>query len=165
MNSFCIKLLDNFVYKGHTCMTFPALHKSLYDYMKSRQFVPLSLYAIQEYSRQILSGIAYIHSRGVIHTDIKPENIMLENDTDYRVVIIDFGSAVFKDGFHPPVVSTRHYRAPEVLLELGWSYSIDLVKLLLLILMKYSLGCMLAELRTGEALFQTHEKYVPFSQI
>uniref|UniRef100_A0A0D9XZ46 Protein kinase domain-containing protein n=1 Tax=Leersia perrieri TaxID=77586 RepID=A0A0D9XZ46_9ORYZ len=45
------------------------------------------------------------------------------------------------------VVSTRHYRAPEVILGLGWSYPCDI----------WSVGCILVELCTGEALFQTHE--------
>jgi len=45
------------------------------------------------------------------------------------------------------VVSTRHYRAPEVILGLPWSYPCDL----------WSLGCILAELLSGDALFQTHE--------
>lgn len=44
-------------------------------------------------------------------------------------------------------VSTRHYRAPEVILGLGWSFPCDL----------WSVGCILAELATGDALFQTHE--------
>ena len=65
--------------------------------------------------------------------------------TDIRV--IDFGSATFEDGYHSSVVSTRHYRAPEVILGLGWSFPCDL----------WSVGCILAELATGDALFQTHE--------
>jgi dual-specificity kinase len=44
-------------------------------------------------------------------------------------------------------VSTRHYRAPEVLLGMGWSFPCDV----------WSVGCILVELYTGEALFQTHD--------
>ena len=44
-------------------------------------------------------------------------------------------------------MSTRHYRAPEVILGLGWSFPCDL----------WSAGCILVELATGDALFQTHE--------
>ena len=63
------------------------------------------------------------------------------------VRVIDFGSATFDDAHHSAVVSTRHYRAPEVILGLGWSYPADL----------WSAGCILVELATGDALFQTHE--------
>jgi len=45
------------------------------------------------------------------------------------------------------VVSTRHYRAPEIILGIGWSYPCDL----------WSIGCILVEFFTGDALFQTHD--------
>lgn len=61
--------------------------------------------------------------------------------------LIDFGSATWEAQYHSSVVSTRHYRAPEVILGLPWSYPCD----------AWSVGCILAELLTGDALFQTHE--------
>jgi serine/threonine protein kinase len=61
--------------------------------------------------------------------------------------LIDFGSAVFDSEYHPAVVSTRHYRAPEIVLGLGWSYACDV----------WSIGCILVEFLTGCALFQTHD--------
>ncbi|MED6209973.1 CAAX prenyl protease 1, variant 3 [Stylosanthes scabra] len=63
------------------------------------------------------------------------------------IKLIDFGSTTFEHQDHSYVVSTRHYRAPEVILGLGWNYPCDL----------WSVGCILVELCTGEALFQTHE--------
>ena len=84
--------------------------------------------------------------------------------TDIR--LIDFGSATFEEEYHSTVVSTRHYRAPEIILGtlllfasmissftlpchvgLGWSYPCD----------AYSLGCILVEFYTGVALYQTHD--------
>jgi dual-specificity kinase len=44
-------------------------------------------------------------------------------------------------------VSTRHYRAPEIILGLGWSFPCDI----------WSIGCILVEFFTGDALFQTHD--------
>ena len=69
---------------------------------------------------------------------------MLRN-SDIR--LIDFGSATFSDEYHSGVVSTRHYRAPEIILGMGWSYPCDV----------WSLGCILVEFYTGDALFQTHD--------
>lgn len=63
------------------------------------------------------------------------------------IKLIDFGSATFESHHHSAVISTRHYRAPEVILGLGWTYPCDL----------WSIGCILVELYTGQALFQTHE--------
>ena len=66
-------------------------------------------------------------------------------DTEIR--LIDFGSATFQEEYHSTVVSTRHYRAPEIILGLGWSYPCDI----------WSIGCILVEFFTGDALFQTHD--------
>ena len=46
---------------------------------------------------------------------------------DTRIVLIDFGSTIAQDDYHSSVVSTRHYRAPEILLDLGWSFPCDIV--------------------------------------
>jgi dual-specificity kinase len=80
----------------------------------------------------------------LVHTDLKPENILLVNppekpsssltNTDIR--LIDFGSATFEKDYHSAVVSTRHYRAPEIILGLGWSYPCDI----------WSIGCILEHL-------------------
>ncbi|KAJ3312021.1 dual specificity protein kinase kns1 [Boothiomyces sp. JEL0838] len=64
-----------------------------------------------------------------------------------KIILIDFGSTVFEKDYHSQIVSTRHYRAPEIILGLGWSYPCDI----------WSIGCILVELYTGAALFQTHE--------
>jgi serine/threonine protein kinase len=64
-----------------------------------------------------------------------------------EIKLIDFGSATFESQYHCSVVSTRHYRAPEVIFGLGWTYPCDL----------WSVGCILVELCSGDALFQTHE--------
>lgn len=85
---------------------------------------------------------------------------------DTEVRLIDFGSATFDDEHHSTVVSTRHYRAPEVILgkvflsftftyifmllfflELGWAQPCDV----------WSIGCIIFELYLGITLFQTHD--------
>ncbi|EJD06631.1 CMGC/CLK protein kinase [Fomitiporia mediterranea MF3/22] len=74
-----------------------------------------------------------------------PRQKRIVTNTDIR--LIDFGSATFEDEYHSSVVSTRHYRAPEIILGLGWSYPCD----------AFSLGCILVEFYTGVAIFQTHD--------
>ncbi len=64
-----------------------------------------------------------------------------------NIKLIDFGSATFDWEHHSTIVSTRHYRAPEVILELGWSQPCDV----------WSIGCILFELYLGFTLFQTHD--------
>ena len=60
------------------------------------------------------------------------------------IQVIDFGSATFDDAYHTSVVSTRHYRAPEVILGIGWAHYCDM----------WSLGCIMMELYCGVAMFQ-----------
>ena len=61
--------------------------------------------------------------------------------------MIDFGGATYNDERKSSVVNTRQYRAPEVILGVGWSTPSDL----------WSAGCILAELCRGELLFATHD--------
>lgn len=64
------------------------------------------------------------------------------------IKVIDFGSATFDWEHHSTIVSTRHYRAPEVILELGWSQPCDV----------WSIGCILFELAMGFTLFQVNNE-------
>lgn len=63
------------------------------------------------------------------------------------IQMIDFGSAIFDDEYHSSIVSTRHYRAPEIVLGVGWSFPCDI----------WSVGCILVELVIGEPVFRTHD--------
>ncbi|KAJ7593533.1 CMGC/CLK protein kinase [Mycena floridula] len=165
----CIHLLDWFDHRNHICLVSELLGMCIYDFLKENDFAPFPRQHIQSFARQLLGSVAFLHDLHLIHTDLKPENILLvHNDskvaqisvpgkrnaskskrilqsTDIR--LIDFGSATFQHEYHSTVVSTRHYRAPEIILGLGWSYPCD----------AYSLGCILVEFFTGIALFQTHD--------
>ncbi|KAK5166689.1 serine threonine protein kinase CMGC group [Saxophila tyrrhenica] len=171
----CIQLRDCFDWRGHICIVTPLLGLSVFDFLKSGGFVPFPGSHIQAFARQLLGSIAFLHDLNLIHTDLKPENILLLNHTyqtftynrnipssstltarsakfrrvllNPQINLIDFGSATFNDEYHSSVVSTRHYRAPEIILGIGWSHPIDL----------WSLGCILVECYTGDALFQTHD--------
>ncbi|RKP14062.1 kinase-like domain-containing protein [Piptocephalis cylindrospora] len=162
----CIHLLDEFDFHGHTCMVFELYGMSVFDHMKRNGFTPLSPFHIWHLAKQLLSSVQFLHSAGLVHTDLKPENILFarnsfrkvepgsagkvkEEIVDSEIRLIDFGSATFNTEYHSAIVSTRHYRAPEIILGIGWSYPCDL----------WSIGCILVELYTGEALFQTHDNF------
>ncbi|KAI8335057.1 kinase-like domain-containing protein [Chlamydoabsidia padenii] len=158
----CIHLREWFDHQNHICMVFDLFGQSVYDFLKVSRFKPFSLWQIQLLGKQILTSVEYVHELKLVHTDLKPENILLVNpaapqeklsDTSLRILptteirLIDFGSATFEKEFHSLVVSTRHYRAPEIILATGWSYPCDI----------WSIGCILVEFYTGTALFQTHD--------
>ncbi|KAI9781572.1 MAG: dual specificity protein kinase kns1 [Peltula sp. TS41687] len=171
----CIHLRDCFDYRNHICIVTDLLGQSVFDFLKSNAFVPFPNSHIQSFARQLFTSVAFLHDLNLIHTDLKPENILLVDSSyqtftynrqipsssttvarssrhrrvllDTEIRLIDFGSATFEDEYHSSVVSTRHYRAPEIILGLGWSYPCDI----------WSIGCILVEFFTGDALFQTHD--------
>eukprot|EP00818_Percolomonas_sp_WS_P005031 CAMPEP_0117444568 /NCGR_PEP_ID=MMETSP0759-20121206/5310_1 /TAXON_ID=63605 /ORGANISM="Percolomonas cosmopolitus, Strain WS" /LENGTH=762 /DNA_ID=CAMNT_0005236643 /DNA_START=472 /DNA_END=2761 /DNA_ORIENTATION=+ len=168
----CIRLLRSFTFRGHMCLVFPLYGTSIFDFMKKNNYIGFTMTHIQNIALQLFRGIQFIHDElRLIHTDLKPENVLLmqgefdeiplpptatpkkSGTTTMRVPkctdikIIDFGSATYERDYHTAIISTRHYRAPEVILGLGWSYPADM----------WSAGCILFELYTGDALFQTHE--------
>lgn len=166
----CIHLLSWFDHRNHICLVSELLGMCVYDFIKENDFAPFPRHHIQKFARQLLGSVAFLHELRLIHTDLKPENILLVKN-DFRTVhvtvpgkrnappkakkilesteirLIDFGSATFEQEYHSSVVSTRHYRAPEIILGLGWSFPCD----------AYSLGCILVEFFTGVALYQTHD--------
>ncbi|CAO3674028.1 unnamed protein product [Rhizopus stolonifer] len=148
----CIHLIEWFDYRNHVCMVFELLGQSVFDFLKANQFKPLAHYQIQLLSKQLLTSVAFLHDLKLVHTDLKPENILLVGGDKHsfqtaEIRLIDFGSATFERDYHSAIVSTRHYRAPEIIMGLGWSYPCDL----------WSIGCILIEFFTGDALFQTHD--------
>jgi len=165
----CVQMRDWFDYRNHTCIVFEKLGPSLYDFLQKNNYRPFPIDLVKEVGRQLLESVAYMHELKLIHTDLKPENILfVSSDTlkipdkglkrssheiynrlpkSSSIKLIDFGSTTFEGEDHTSVISTRHYRAPEVILGLGWSYPSDI----------WSVGCILVELCLGETLFQTHE--------
>jgi dual specificity protein kinase CLK2/3 len=95
-------------------------------------------------ARKVRNSIAKSISQ-LIETLSQNRDIRRVKSTDIR--LIDFGSATFDHEHHSTIVSTRHYRAPEVILELGWAQPCDV----------WSIGCIMFELYLGITLFQTHD--------
>lgn len=76
-------------------------------------------------TRGLLSALQYIHSMGIVHADVKPENILL--DDNLNPILIDFTSALYiKDCNEKRPLSTESYIAPEVLLGHTYNEKIDI---------------------------------------
>ncbi|CAG9787337.1 unnamed protein product [Diatraea saccharalis] len=163
----CVKMLDWFEYHGHMCIAFEMLGQSVFDFLENNNYQPYPLEQVRHIAYQLVYSVLFLHDNKLTHTDLKPENILFV-DSDYEVVnvyssskkthdllrvkrsdvrLIDFGSATFDHEYHSTIVSTRHYRAPEVILELGWAQPCDV----------WSIGCIMFELHLGITLFQTHD--------
>ncbi|TKR80243.1 hypothetical protein L596_014345 [Steinernema carpocapsae] len=158
-----IELVEHFDFFGHVCLLFDLLGLSVFDFMKNNGYLPYPIEHTRHIAYQLCYSVKFMHDNKLTHTDLKPENILFVN-SEYRteeynkrknrrvvkdtaVRLIDLGSATFDHEHHSTIVSTRHYRAPEVILELGWAQPCDV----------WSIGCIMFELHTGKTLFQTHD--------
>jgi len=115
------------------------LHKAVYSKMK------LSESHAQAFTCQILRGLKYLHSAGVVHRDLKPSNILVNRDCTLRIA--DLGLARGRKDEEEELtdyVVTRWYRAPELmLLPSGYFEAVDL----------WSVGCIHAEILARKPLF------------
>ncbi|KAI4827933.1 hypothetical protein KUCAC02_031290 [Chaenocephalus aceratus] len=110
------------------------LEQNLYDFLKHSKFSPLPLRHIRPILQQVATALMKLKSLGLIHADLKPENIMLVDPLrqPYRVKVIDFGSASHvSKAVCSTYLQSRYYRAPEIILGLPFCEAIDM----------WSLGC------------------------
>lgn len=125
-----------FKHDGDYYLIYDKLNMNLYElYTKYPDY--LTFTACVNIIRQCLEGFTFIH-QFVIHCDLKPENIMIDKETQ-QIKIIDFGSSEFieskKKRIYDYIVS-RYYRAPEILYNSIYNQKIDI----------WSIACIFYEL-------------------
>ncbi|XP_060793574.1 homeodomain-interacting protein kinase 1 isoform X3 [Neoarius graeffei] len=147
-----VRSYECFQHKNHTCLVFEMLEQNLYDFLKHSKFSPLMLKCIRPVLQQVATALMKLKSLGLIHADLKPENIMLVDPIrqPYRVKVIDFGSASHvSKAVCSTYLQSRYYRAPEIILGLPFCEAIDM----------WSLGCVIAELFLGWPLYPGASEY------
>jgi glycogen synthase kinase 3 beta len=119
------------------------VYKILKSHGKNKMEIPLLL--VKCYSYQIARGLAYMHSCGICHRDIKPQNLLVCPRT-HVLKLCDFGSAKKLAPNEPNVsyICSRYYRAPELIFgAVDYTFVVD----------NWSMGCVLGELIQGLPLF------------
>ncbi|XP_036929652.1 dual specificity tyrosine-phosphorylation-regulated kinase mbk-1-like isoform X3 [Acanthopagrus latus] len=144
---------DNvFVAREHVCLEFEMLDMSLWDFRLKRPSPCFSLKEIRPILHQMATTLQFLESTGIVHTDLKPDNIMLVDHVNQplKIKIIDFGCAMpaseLEGGFYRQALC---YRSPEVILGLPLTSAIDM----------WSLGCIVAELFLGHVLYPVNTSY------
>jgi serine/threonine protein kinase len=124
---------------------FEVMETDLGSIIKSTQ--ELSIAHIQFFLYQVLRGMKYVHSAGILHRDLKPRNLLVNSNWDLK--ICDFGLAradipeLYEAGAMTDYISTRWYRAPELLLgSEDYNESVDM----------WSIGWIFAEMLTRKPL-------------
>ncbi len=139
-----IRLIRNFDHKNHLCLVFENLYLNLRDVLKIYgRGIGINIKAVKQYSIQIFKALYLFQKCGIIHADLKPDNILI-NEAKTRLKVSDLGSATsIEELIVTPYMVSRFYRAPELILGATYNYAIDI----------WSIGCTLFELYTGEILF------------
>lgn len=123
---------------------------------------PFRLDHIRYISFQVLCGLKFIHSAGIIHRDMKPGNICIDKDLNTKIIDLGLARSVFSDNLNvidgqdahrdltnapTEYVQTRSYRAPELVLYYStgqYGNSIDI----------WSVGLILIEMMIGDPVFR-----------
>ena len=132
------------VYTNLVLDCYPINLHELAEHYKE-QGKPIASFNIKLFVYQLLRALAYIHSCGICHRDVKPQNLLIDTRS-LALKVADFGSArVMVTGErNAAYICSRYYRAPELLLGAeNYSCGIDV----------WSAGCVMSELLLGTPLF------------
>jgi len=154
-----VHLEDHFMFRGHLCIAFELMSASLQIVLEHRNYQGLDLGIIRVMAAQLLGSLHFLRSQGVMHCDLKPDNILLKDPDSLSIKLIDFGSSCLQNDQRYVSMGTLCYSAPEVLAEdFPYSTAVDM----------WSLACILAELYTGYPLFAGQDEaqqLVRFAQL
>jgi len=140
----CVRLRRHFYHKQHLCMVFEPLCMNLREVLKKYgKDVGLHVKAVRSYAHQLFWALKLLKKSSVLHADIKPDNILV-NESRLILKVCDFGSASYSnENDITPYLVSRFYRAPEIILGIPYDFAIDM----------WSVGCTIYELYTGKILF------------
>lgn len=147
---------DNKIYQHLAMECLPeTLQLEIRRYSTNKLQLPIK--HIKLYTYQIARGMLYLHALGICHRDIKPSNILVDPATGV-LKICDFGSAKRLEPKQPSVsyICSRYYRAPELIIGCQYySTQIDI----------WGLGCVIAEMIIGRAIFQGTDPILQLREI
>uniref|UniRef100_A0A0K0D998 Serine/threonine-protein kinase PRP4 homolog n=1 Tax=Angiostrongylus cantonensis TaxID=6313 RepID=A0A0K0D998_ANGCA len=140
----CLQLYRTFNHHNHLCLCFENLSMNLRELLKKYgNNIGLHMKAVRSYAHQLLMALRLLKKCGLVHADIKPDNILV-NESKLSLKLCDFGSAGHvRDQEIAPYLVSRFYRAPEIMLGIQHDYGIDL----------WSIAVTLFEVYTGKIMF------------
>ncbi|XP_039971321.1 cyclin-dependent kinase 20 [Bactrocera neohumeralis] len=145
-SEYIVSIIDIYPDLTGLSLVLEYMPETLYGKLRN-EIEPLSRQQIRKFTLMMLKGIEYLHNMGIMHRDIKPANLLLSEDE--KLKIADFGLARLhfpkdENKLYSPQVSTRWYRAPEILWgSQKYGPAVDM----------WAAGCVFAEMLRGVPLF------------
>ncbi|XP_053269044.1 homeodomain-interacting protein kinase 2-like [Pleuronectes platessa] len=146
-----VSLYETFLYKEHYCLVFELLDMDLQKFKQINPGQHLQLKQIRPILQQLATALEFLNSAGIIHADLKPDNVMLVDHVrqPLKVKVIDFGLSLDDpEEMTGEIFQTLWYRSPEILSKDPFSGNIDV----------WSLGCIAAEMSMGVPLFPANDE-------
>jgi len=144
VHKYIVRLYECIMYKKNLNLVFEFVTMDLQKYIQHEQ--PIDLGIIKRMTLQLTSGIDYCHAHGILHRDLKPQNLLVNRQGDIKIA--DFGLG--RDHGVPMSIITHEvvtlwYRCPEILLGCkDYGTGVDI----------WAIGCIIAELHNYKAVFR-----------
>uniref|UniRef100_A0A3B4TGH2 Protein kinase domain-containing protein n=1 Tax=Seriola dumerili TaxID=41447 RepID=A0A3B4TGH2_SERDU len=118
-----LRFMENIMFNNLSCLALEMLDRSLWDLIEERNWEPLSTSEIGPVTHQLLFAFEALKNIGIMHTDLKPVNIMVVNHKDqpFRIKLIDFGLGL-------PVSKAKVGMIMHLCSEQGFSLQSQLIK-------------------------------------
>lgn len=157
--NYVVEMKTFFYHREHLVIVTELLRQNLFEFGKyiieDNEETYFTIKRLAYITRQCLIALRFVHGLGLVHSDVKPENILLASYSRAKIKLIDFGSSCYLTDRQSSYIQSRSYRAPEVVLGLPYDGRIDV----------WSLGCVVAEMYTGEVTFQNDSVVSMLSRI
>ncbi|CAL9729545.1 serine/threonine-protein kinase Pkh2p [Monosporozyma unispora] len=154
-----------FTFQDETSLYFLLEYAPNGDFLSLlKKYGSLNEDVVRYYSAQIIDAIGYLHSKGIIHRDMKPENILL--DSEWKVKLTDFGTAKILERSptskrydlltrSKSFVGTAEYVSPELLNDSYVDFRCDI----------WAFGCIVFQMIAGKPPFKATNEYLTFQKV
>lgn len=157
---YIIELIETFYidsdYGKHGVIIFELCGNSLAQLLNNSEEGTLPEPIVKHIVKQVLNGLKVFHKKNLIHTDLKPENLLLKkefrlikNMDEIEIKISDLGSSLKEDEIDTYSVGTDQYLPPEVILRANYDKTIDI----------WGIGNVIFELITGNNLIDPEQYF------
>ncbi|CAD8082677.1 unnamed protein product [Paramecium primaurelia] len=150
-----VRIEDQFIFRGHQCIVLEKMEKNIFEILKQQKFRGFDYETLRQFAQQILVALNYLQKLNIIHCDLKPENVMIQDMKQKIIKLVDFGSGCINGNQVYTYIQSRYYRAPEVIFGLKYGMEIDM----------WSFGCLIAEIHSGQPIFPGENEVEQFHLI